>query len=128
MALIDDINYDMSRIKSKSKWNDGLHAHTRARTRASNLKPNTRATLPQAHTTHTRTYTKLAPTNCVHKSSVLPGTNHSFVFCATVKELAESHKNHLLPQFMPDEKEEQTIEILTEHITKVTSKMQLQLP
>jgi len=38
-----------------------------------------------------------------------------------MEELAESHKNHLLPQFGPDDKidEEQTIEILTENITRM---------
>jgi len=40
---------------------------------------------------------------------------------AKMEELAESHKNHLLPQFGPDDKidEEQTIEILTENITRM---------
>jgi syntaxin 16 len=38
-----------------------------------------------------------------------------------VEKLVEHHKNHLLPQFVPDEKaeDEQTIQILTEYITKM---------
>lgn len=36
-----------------------------------------------------------------------------------VKELNEYHKNHLLPTIDDKIEDEQTIEILTEHITKV---------
>ncbi len=48
--------------------------------------------------------------------------DNTIIICIlSVNELGQCHKNHLLPQFGNDDRqeEEQTIEILTEHITKV---------
>lgn len=46
-----------------------------------------------------------------------------------MNELAESHKNHLLPQEFDVDRteEEQTVEILTEHITKMFQQAQIKI-
>lgn len=48
----------------------------------------------------------------------------ALINAVAVGELSEAHKRHLLPQFAADESldEEQTIEILTDQITKVPSR------
>ena len=42
------------------------------------------------------------------------------IYGKLVEKLSEYHKTHLLPQFEEDPNEEQSIQVLTDYITKVT--------